>query len=97
LRNDQHSGHHWARFQLTGTKCNRDAIGGWVEVQVAGRWLRRQVMPTRSYLSQIELPVTVGLGNQTTIEHARVVWPDGTTQDVPNVKIDGLTKVTQTN
>jgi hypothetical protein len=54
-------------------------------------------MPTRSYLSQIELPVTVGLGNQTTIEHARVVWPDGTTQDVPNVKIDGLTKVTQTN
>jgi hypothetical protein len=95
LRNDQQSGHHWARLQLIGTKCNRDAIGAWVEVQVGGQWLRRQVMPTRSYLSQVELPVTIGLGEKTTIDHVRVVWPDGTKQDVPNVKIDGLTKVTQ--
>ncbi len=95
LRNDQQSGHHWSRFQLTGTKCNRDAIGAWVEVQVAGQWLRRQVMPTRSYLSQVELPVTIGLGEKTTIDQARIVWPDGTKQDVPTVKIDGLTTVTQ--
>src|SRR5256884_4434513 len=31
LRNDQKLGHHWLRFKLVGTKCNRDAIGGWVK------------------------------------------------------------------
>ena len=34
----------------------------WVELEVDGQVQRRQVMPTRSYLSQVELPVTFGLG-----------------------------------
>jgi hypothetical protein len=95
LRNDQHTGHHWARFKLIGTRSNRDAIGAWVEAKVGGQWQRRQVMPTRSYLSQVELPVTIGLGDHTSIEQVRVVWPDGTKQEVPNAKIDGLTTVTE--
>ena len=31
LRNDQKLGHHWLRFKLIGTRCNRDAIGARVE------------------------------------------------------------------
>jgi hypothetical protein len=48
LRNDQDLHHHWIRLKLVGTKSNRDAIGAWITVQVGGRTLRRQVMPTRS-------------------------------------------------
>src|SRR5689334_20836370 len=62
LRNDQKLGHHWVRLKLVGTKSNRDAIGAWVTAQVNGHKLSRQVMPTRGYLSQSELPVTIGLG-----------------------------------
>ena len=47
LRNDQQLGHHWLRFKLVGTASNRDAIGAVVEVRLADRTLRRQVMPTR--------------------------------------------------
>ena len=36
---DQQLGHHWLRFRLEGTRCNRDAIGAWVEVQIDGRTL----------------------------------------------------------
>jgi hypothetical protein len=84
LRNDQDLGHHWLRVRLIGgSGVNRDAIGAWVELTRAdGVTERRQVMTTRSYLSQVELPVTFGLGAATEIRQLRVIWPDGQTRDV---------------
>jgi hypothetical protein len=52
-------------------------------------------MPTRSYLSQVELPVTFGLGTATKIDSLKVTWPDGTTQEVPDVGIDQVRVVEQ--
>lgn len=94
LRNDQKLGHHWIRLKLVGTKSNRDAIGAWVKARVAGRQFSRQVMPTRSYLSQSELPVTIGLGNAAQADAVEILWPDGTTQKV-TPQIDRLTVVTE--
>jgi hypothetical protein len=90
LRNDLKTGDHWLRFKLRGVNCNRDAIGAVVEVQVAGRTLRRRVSPARSYLSQVELPVTFGLGAADRIEGATVYWPDGTKQ---NLEVDAIDRV----
>ncbi|HEY3968462.1 MAG TPA: CRTAC1 family protein [Planctomycetaceae bacterium] len=95
LRNDQKSGHHWLRLKLVGKKGNRDAIGAVVELQVGGMVQRREVMPARSYLSQVELPVTFGLGGFDAVEHVTVHWPDGTSSDVPDVGIDRLVTVEQ--
>lgn len=95
LRNDQALGHHWLRLRLEGTRCNRDAIGAWVRVRVGGQVLSRQVMPTRGYLSQSELPVTVGLGRQAQFDEVQVVWPDGMRQVVTGVAVDALTVVRQ--
>src|SRR6185369_10654936 len=47
LRNEQQLGHHWLRLKLVGARSNRDAIGAWVKVRVAGRTLSQQVMPTK--------------------------------------------------
>jgi enediyne biosynthesis protein E4 len=79
LRNEQQLGHHWLRVKLQGDgkTCNRDAIGAWVEVTVDNKVLRMQVMPTRSYLSQVELPLTFGLNESTEIQNVTVLWPDG--------------------
>ena len=83
LRNDQQLGNSWLRFHLRGEKCNRDAIGAWIQVELKDRILQRQVMPTRSYLSQVELPVTIGLGREADVRRVTVRWPDGSKQDVP--------------
>jgi hypothetical protein len=84
LRNDQKSGNHWLRVRLEGTgKVNRDAIGSFVELTAGGVMQRRQVMPARGYLSQVERTFTFGLGPTTRIERLQVHWTDGTTQDVP--------------
>jgi hypothetical protein len=96
LRNDQDQGHHWLRVKLTGRTANRDAIGAWVELTGSdGITRRRQVMPTRSYLSQVELPVTFGLGAQDDVETIRVRWPDGSTQEAPVPAIDTTIVVEQ--
>jgi hypothetical protein len=95
LRNDSSLGNRWVRFKLRGDRSNRDAIGAWVLVEAGGVTHRRQVMPTRSYLSQVELPVTVGLGKVDRVDRVRVIWPDGTQQDLGSVEPNTLLDVVQ--
>jgi hypothetical protein len=96
LRNDQQLGHHWLRLKLVGDDktANRDAVGAWVKVKLGGdKTLWRQVMPSRSYLSQSELPVTIGLGKVAKPDSVEVVWPGGATQRVEDVRGEGTTAV----
>ncbi len=95
LRNDQELGHHWIRLKLIGTRSNRDAIGAWVMVRMGGEVFWRQVMPTRSYLSQSELPLTIGLGAADRPDEVEVIWPGGARQSVSEVSVDRLTVVTE--
>jgi hypothetical protein len=96
LRNDQNLGHHFLRLKLVGTRANRDAIGAWVKVRVGKETLSRQVMPTRSYFSQSELPVTLGLGKATQFENLEIIWPGGERQKVASARLDATTVVEQT-
>ena len=96
LRNDQELGNAWIQLKLTGETCNRDAIGAWVEVKLDGETLRRQVMPTRSYQSQSELPVTFGLGDAKSIDSILIRWPDGSTQSLDNPTLNQLHEIRQT-
>jgi hypothetical protein len=95
LRNDQDLGHHWLRLKLIGRSVNRDAVGAWVELRSGGTVQRRQVMPTRSYLSQVEPVLTFGLGAATTIESLEVFWPDGSRQSVGPLDIDSFQIIEQ--
>jgi len=95
LRNDQQLGHHWLRFKLTGSCSNPNAIGAWIEVHFGENIVKRQVMPTRSYLSQSELPVTIGLGESDSVDRVVVRWPDATTQELQEVPVDTVVAVEQ--
>jgi len=95
LRNDQNLQHHWLRLKLTGAKSNRDGIGAWIKVRVGGRTLSRQVMPTRSYLSQSELPVTIGLGKASKVGSVEITWPSGATQKLAAPAVDRLTTIAE--
>jgi hypothetical protein len=95
LRNDQKSGYHWLRLKLVGKGGNRDAIGAVVDVRAGGVVQRRLVMPARSYLSQVELPVTFGLGSLETVDRITIRWPDGALQELSDVSVDRLTTIEQ--
>jgi hypothetical protein len=93
LRNDQKLGNHWLRVAVTGPTGNRSSIGALVSVETAAGQAVGQVMPTRSYLSQSELPVTFGLGQTDSIQRVTVSWPGGHEKVVESPKIDQLLKV----
>jgi len=95
LRNDQDLGHHWLRVTLRDRERRRDAIGARIELVAGGVTQRRQVMPTRGYQSQSELPVTFGLGTAERVDALVVRWPDGTVQRIDEVTIDQLIVLTR--
>ena len=90
LRNDLPAGAHWIRLFLVGADCNREALGARVELECEGRKQRRVVMPTKSYLSQVELPLTFGLGASAAPCSVTVTWPDGTRQAFEGLAPDRL-------
>jgi hypothetical protein len=77
LRNEYKGGNRWVRLHLKGdgARANRSAIGAEVTVHVGKQVLRRRVAAGRGYLSQSELPITVGLGKADRVDRVTVRWP----------------------
>ncbi len=82
LRNDGGNTNNLLRVRTVGTESNRDGIGARVEVTVAGQSRWQMVKTGSSYASQSEVPLTFGLGNETSVERLRVSWPSGQVDEV---------------
>jgi hypothetical protein len=89
LANRASAANHRLRMRLRGISSNRDAIGAEIRLTLADgarRW--GMVRSGSSYLSQSELPVTIGLGGGTGIASLDVRWPNGRTERVPGALAD---------
>jgi enediyne biosynthesis protein E4 len=84
-RNDHGAGHRSIRFELRGTKSNRDAIGAKVHIESGGENQQLLVKSGSSYLSQSELPLTFGLGSRDRVERAVIRWPSGREEEFANL------------
>ncbi len=92
LRNDLDpdpaAGHHHLRVVLRSPPPNPDGIGARVEATAGGSLQVRRIMPTRSYLSQVEPAASFGLGAAETVERLRITWPDGHVQEIRDLPAD---------
>ena len=80
-------GGHWIEFKLTGTRSNRDALGAVIHVQdSANRQQWNAMTSSTGYASSCLCPVHFGLGEQTEVTQAEILWPDGTRQRLRNLK-----------
>ena len=95
LRNNQDTANNWIRFELSGTDSNRNAIGAVVKIKTETETLVRRIMPTRSYLSQVELPVTIGLGTSEQIHALEILWPGGNAEEFNNLEINRTYQITE--
>jgi hypothetical protein len=84
-RNDQLAGNHSIRFQLRGTKSNRDGIGATVRIESGGMSESRMVKSGSSYLSQSELPITFGLEKRDRVNRVEISWPSGRNEEFRNL------------
>ena len=83
LRNDIGQKRNWLAVKLGGITSNRDAIGATVRMYLPnGGRSTRTVKSGGSYLSQSELPVTIGLGKLSKVDSVEIVWPRGGVQKV---------------
>lgn len=92
LRNDTKLGNKYIRLTLVGdgNASNTSAIGAKVTVEAGGKTYHRDVAGARGYLSQSELPITVGLGSAEKVDKITVRWPgkDASSQVWTNLKAD---------
>ena len=95
FRNDQNGGNRSIRFQLKGTKSNRDAIGARVKLFAGGTMQTRVVKSGSSYLSQSELPVTFGVGKRERAERVVIDWPSGESEEFKNPAAGTCYEVTE--
>ncbi|MFN3651535.1 MAG: CRTAC1 family protein [Armatimonadota bacterium] len=76
-RNDGGNRNRWIRLELRGKRANRDGIGAVVSVTAGGMTRQHLVKSGSSFLSQSELPLTVGLGSAERADRVEVRWANG--------------------
>ena len=94
LRNDTPRSGNWLRLWLAGSSDNRDAIGAEVTLTADNGMQKRRVTPVRGYLSQVEMPLTFGLGEATQVS-VEIRWPEGTTQRFDELPINRQLRIVQ--
>jgi hypothetical protein len=70
---------NWLRVKLTGTKCNRQAVGARVKVTAGGLTQYGSVRAGESYLSCNDPRLHFGLGDASQAD-VEVTWPGGETE-----------------
>ena len=82
-------------FRLIQTKNNRDAVGARITLKTDKRSMMREVTAGASYLSQNDLRLHFGLGQNEKIESVEVRWSDGAAETISKIAPDKIYTVTQ--
>ncbi|MCX7604978.1 MAG: CRTAC1 family protein, partial [Bryobacteraceae bacterium] len=85
-RNDVENGNRSVRIRLVGTRSNRDAVGAVVKFQAGDLSGSRMVKSATGYLSQSEMPITIGLGRREQLDRVEVFWPSGRTEEYKGLR-----------
>jgi hypothetical protein len=80
LRNDGGNKNNWIKLKLIGTKCNRTAVGARARVVTGNHSQTDEVHTGTSVMSQSDLRLHFGVGQNKKIDLIEVKWP--TTQQV---------------
>ncbi len=90
---------HWITLRLQGTKANRSAIGGRIEVRIREGERSRSVhslVGSGGSFGASSLQQEIGLGNADEVSWIRVTWPgSGATQTFESVQLDRVYKIVE--
>ena len=80
LRNDQGDANHWITIRLAGANGNPNGIGARLTATSGALVQTRELRGSRSYLSQSQLRICLGLGKRSQLDALEVRWPSGRTE-----------------
>jgi enediyne biosynthesis protein E4 len=86
-------GNHFLSVKLKYKAPNGNAIGAVLYVYNGNKTQYQEVNPNRGYLSCVSTVVNFGLGEYTSADSIRIIWPDATNTLVKNVAADQIMAV----
>lgn len=93
LRNEGGNSNHWLTIQPIGTQSNASGIGTRIVVKAGELSLFKAVRSGASYLSQSDLRVHFGLGENSEVNALEIHWQSGLTERFSNLKSDQILRV----
>ncbi|MGX5852701.1 VCBS repeat-containing protein [Dyadobacter jiangsuensis] len=81
---------NWLQLKLKQSGANAGGVGARVYVNNKGALQYQEVNPNRGYLSCTPLRLHFGLGETAVADTVKILWPDGTSQIIENVKANQL-------
>ncbi|WP_408641460.1 ASPIC/UnbV domain-containing protein [Spirosoma telluris] len=89
--------HHYLTLKLEGAGANTQGVGTKVTLYRKGKQQYLEQMPTRGYQSSMSPRLHFGLGEDSSVDSLRIVWPTGKQQVLTNVKTDQLLTIQEKN
>ncbi|HEY5688139.1 MAG TPA: VCBS repeat-containing protein [Yeosuana sp.] len=77
---------NYIKIKLNGEKNNAFAIGSKVKIYFNKNLLVQELEPTRGFQSSMDYVMTLGIGTSENIDSMQIIWPNGKTQSLKNVK-----------
>ncbi|PZR39607.1 MAG: RNA-binding protein [Azospira oryzae] len=86
--NARGNGNHFLQLAFKGSSNNRDGYGtkAWVYTSDTLQYL--ELSPIRGYQSSVQQSLHFGLGDRSTIDSLKIIWPDGRCQRLKNIPAD---------
>ncbi len=98
-QNPGQSNNHWLDLLLTGTTCNRAAIGARIKISFTENGIKRSVyrdVNSGGSFGCNPLRQHAGIGQADNVESVEIKWPGSDSiQVVKNLKISAINKITQ--
>lgn len=88
-------GKNYLSLKLEGTGKNKFAVGATVKLYHEDQIYMQELNPSRGFQSSMDYVMNIGLGEVTTIDSLRIIWPDDTTQKLENVKVNQILSLKQ--
>ncbi|MCY4567973.1 MAG: ASPIC/UnbV domain-containing protein, partial [Candidatus Poribacteria bacterium] len=93
LRNEGGNSNHWLTIQPIGTQSNTSGIGTKIVVKAGNLSLTKEARSGASYLSQSDLRVHFGLGENSAVDTLEIHWQGGLTERFSNMKSDQILRI----
>ncbi len=95
LRNDSLPAGGFLSLRLVGTKSNRSAIGARVTVQMGRRVLVQEVRSGSSFLSNNDLRLHFGLGDNARVQKVVIDWPSSSPDTLEDLAAGQFLEITE--
>ena len=88
-----HNEVHFLNIQLLGDSLNTGGIGTKIDLFYADQHQYYEHFPVRGFQSMVDPRIHFGVGDFSSIDSLKILWPDGKLQKLANVKADQLLKL----